>query len=228
VRSTKYFFRLILFPLGLALLLAATLFQEGTALLQTTPTPDRLAEPTLPVSPSQADIGAQAYWLSCLPCHGDIGQGLTDEFRLTYPEEERNCWTSGCHGQKPYEDGFTFPKYIPPIIGSGTLQKFSNAAILRSYIFATMPFWKPGSLTEEETWQITAFLLRENKLWDAQDELNASNADRILVAPPQATPTPQPPADTSSAFSPIPLFISFTVLFFLLIFWRSRKNKARS
>lgn len=44
-----------------------------------TPTIDRLlAPPTVP-APNQADEGAQLYWLHCQPCHGDQGQGLTDE-----------------------------------------------------------------------------------------------------------------------------------------------------
>ena len=195
-------------------------------MLEATPTPDRLAEPTLPPSPSQADIGAQVYWLSCLPCHGDTGQGLTDEFRLTYPEEERNCWTSGCHGNKPYEDGFTFPKYIPPLIGTATLQKFPNAEILRSYIFAAMPYWRPGSLTEDESWQVTAFILRENNLWAAQDELNASTASRILVGSPPAIPTPQPLAAALLASPPLlPSIIGFIVLIFLILLLRIFRKK---
>lgn len=212
----------------MALLFAGLFFDMGTAVAQTvsTPTPDRLAEPTLPASPSQADIGPQVYWLSCLPCHGDRGQGLTDEFRQIYPKEEQNCWTSGCHGSNPYESGFTIPKYIPPIIGANTLQKFANAAALRSYIFAAMPYWKPASLTEEDTWQVTAFLLRENNLWTGQGELTASNADRILVGPPQATPTPQPAlTDESWILSAFPFIIGFIVLILLLIFLRIFRKK---
>jgi len=45
-----------------------------------TPTPDRLAPPPTVASPAQADVGAQVYWLNCQPCHGDRGQGLTDEW----------------------------------------------------------------------------------------------------------------------------------------------------
>lgn len=198
----------------------------AVAQIVSTPTPDRLAEPTLPASPSQADIGAQVYWLSCLPCHGDRGQGLTDEFRQTYPKEEQNCWESGCHGNNPYESGFSIPKYIPPIIGSVTLQKFPNAAILRSYIFAAMPYWKPGSLTEEESWQVTAFLLRENNLWTGQVELIASNADLILIGPPQATSTPQPPPiDASWILFPLLFIVGVIVLILLLIFLRIFRKK---
>ena len=191
------------------------------------PTPDRLAQPTLPVSPSQADKGAQVYWLSCLPCHGDLGQGLTEEFKKAYPEEEQNCWNSGCHGNLPYESGFTLPKIIPPVIGSGTLQKFPNAQVLRSYIFATMPWWKPASLTEEETWQVTAFLLRENNIWTTSEELTASNADLILVAVPTAISTPQPssPAAVSWILSPLPIIIGLTILILFFFFQRISKRK---
>jgi len=180
------------------------------------PTPDRLAQPTLPASPSQADQGAQVYWLSCLPCHGDRGQGLTDEFKQAYPEEDQNCWNSGCHGNRPYESGFTLPKVIPAVIGSGTLQKFPNALVLRSYIFATMPWWKPASLTEEETWQVTAFLLRENDLWTAGEELTESNSSLVLVAVPTAAATPQPPPSSISPRT-IPLLLLFSIVCIVLM-----------
>ena len=195
--QVKIIFRLTLIPVGIALLLAALFFDMGTATssypqVVSTPTTNRLTEPTLPASPDQADHGAQVYWLSCLPCHGDLGQGLTDEFRETYPPEEQYCWESGCHGKRPYENGFALPTNIPALIGRDALQKFRTAANLRGYIFAAMPFWRPGSLTEDQSWQVTAFLLRQNGLWDARNELNASNADQVRVSTLEASPTPEP------------------------------------
>lgn len=185
-------------PFGIALLLAGLFFLGGPAhsykaQVVQTPTPDRLAKPTLPASPSQADLGAQVYWLSCLPCHGDKGQGLTEEFRTTYPPEEQYCWERGCHGENPYEAGFTLPMEIPALIGQGALTKFSDAAQFNSYIRATMPFWKPGLLTEEEAWQVTAFLLRQNGFWDESRELDESNASDVVVSRQAPTPviTPQ-------------------------------------
>lgn len=218
--------RLLLIPIGLALILASMIFKDGTAdARQGTPTPDRLAQPTLPASPSQADKGAQVYWLSCLPCHGDYGQGLTDEFRSVYPPEDRNCWNSGCHGKRPYDNGFTLPTSIPAVIGPGALQKFSNAAVLRAYIFAAMPYWKPGLLTEEESWQVTAFILRESGLYSARDEINASNADQILVAAPEAVSVPE-----SGPVSPASSWVWITaagtgVLAFILLLQIFRRKK---
>jgi cytochrome c len=182
----KTLVKLLFVPFGIALLIAGLFFDKGTAesvtsQVDVTPTVDRLAQPTLPAVPSQADHGAQVYWLSCLPCHGDKGQGLTDEFRKTYPPEEEYCWESGCHGARPYENGFTLPMKIPGVIGESTLAKFTDAAQLNAYIRATMPFWKPGSLTEEESWRVTAFILRQNELWDASTELNATNAANVKI-----------------------------------------------
>lgn len=228
----KTLLKFILVPFGIALLIAGLFFDKGTAdtiNLQVEATPDRLAEPTLPPSPSQADHGAQVYWLSCMPCHGDKGQGLTDEFRKTYPPEEEYCWESGCHGPNPYESGFTIPKKIPGVMGETTLAKFTDAAQLNAYIRATMPFWKPGSLTEEEAWRVTAFILRENALLDASTELNASNAASVKI--PRAALTPIPTAQQAQApnrsgawiwLIPIGLFTAIFVLLYIF-----QKNKIR-
>lgn len=218
--------------------MAAFLIQGGTALSvspQTTPMPtlDRLAEPTLPASPSQADHGAQLYWLHCLPCHGDVGQGLTDEFRETYPPEDNNCWARGCHGRNPYEDGFTLPTSVPQLIGTGALTKFATATNLNGFIRAAMPFEDPGVLTEEESWQVTAFILRENGL-SYTGQLDASNANQILLPSSQQTPTPVPtptllPPSPSTA-NPVywTLFLLIFLLGGILFLWHTlRRNPNR-
>jgi cytochrome c len=194
------------------------------------PTPDRLAEPTLPPVPSQADYGAQVYWLSCMPCHGDRGQGLTDEFRETYPPEEQYCWERGCHGPNPYESGFSLPMFIPGVIGPDAVSKFGDAAQLNSYIRAAMPYWDPGSLAEEEAWRVTAFLLRENGLWNANSELNPSNAGEVSI--PRGTPIPletpqQVQGGEGGGMSPWLVFIGvFVLLLFLFFALKKIQNKA--
>jgi cytochrome c len=141
------------------------------------PTPDRLAAPPTVEHPTQADTGAQVYWLNCQPCHGDVGQGLTDEWRAQYPPEDQDCWESGCHGDRPYESGFTLPQSVPPVIGTNALARFSTAADLYRFVSVTMPFNAPGSLSEAEYWSLTAFLMRANGL------------------PPVGVPTPAGPLD---------------------------------
>lgn len=224
---TKVLFRIVLISLGIALLTAALFFDSGIAVnhvpqTAATPTVDRLAEPTLPAAPSQADRGAQVYWLSCLPCHGDRGQGLTDEFRQVYPPEDQNCWTAGCHGKRPYVNGFTLPTAIPGLIGPGLLQNFQTAANLQVFIKQAMPFWKPGSLSDQESWEVTAFLLRQNGLWDARTELNASNADQIKVGG-AAAGSPSQPIPFLHLASVILAAIVLLLALFLLFRFISRK-----
>jgi cytochrome c len=221
----NFLFRTSVIALGIALLLAGLFFDGGSASSvnqQATPTStlspfERLAKPTLPARSSQSDVGAQDYWLYCLPCHGDRGQGLTLEFRETYPPDEVNCWQAGCHGKRPYENGFTLPTNIPAVIGQNALQKFSNAAVLQSYIFAAMPYWKPGSLEVEDTWQITAFLLRENGLWNSEDELDASNAMQVVIHEPEAAPTHPEETDQSVAGASVWALVLAPVIIILLI-----------
>lgn len=164
-------------------------FQEGRFFYTNqpeTPTPtfdpERLAEPTMPADPSQSDLGARDYWLYCLSCHGDRGQGLTDEFRLLYPPEEQTCWQSGCHGNNPYENGFRLPTAIPPVIGpSAPLNTFSDASVLYAFIRSSMPWHQPGSLEPEIYWRLTAFLLRENGYVNPYQQLGADNAGFVLI-----------------------------------------------
>lgn len=225
-RRTLSQFSLLAF--GIALLVAGLFFQQASAnsvTVQTTPVPtqDRLAEPTLPAQPVQADYGAQAYWLNCSACHGDKAQGLTDEFRQLYPEEDRNCWNSHCHGDVTYENGFKIPTVVPQLVGSGSLAKFPTAANLYGYIHATMPFQAPQSLTDEEYYQIVAFLLRENGLINGQTEVNASNASQIAVglATPQQSDVPGGGALAGSL-----ILIGFvSVLLFLFFILKKSRNK---
>ena len=224
--------KFVIVPFGIALLIAGLFFDGGQASssLQTMPTPDRLAEPTLPPSPSQADYGAQVYWLSCLPCHGDKGQGLTDEFRTTYPPEEQNCWERGCHGPNPYESGFTIPKTIPAVIGPGAISNFSDAAQLQSFIHAAMPFWKPGSLTDDEAWRVTAFLVRENGVWDGVGELNASNAGDVSISRGMPTPSVKPEqiqVEERAGINPWLVLLGglVVVVFLLFVILKKSQNK---
>ena len=108
-----------------------------------------------------------------------MGQGLTDEWRAEYPEDHQNCWKSGCHGDKPYEDGFTLPDTVPAIIGDGTLHRFQTLGDLYEYTRVRMPFEYPGVLSNEEYLAVTAFMAQENDLWDGVP-LTEANVVQVL------------------------------------------------
>lgn len=154
--------------------------------LQPTPASDALARlarpPILSNVPAQLNRGAEVYWGVCMACHGDRGQGLTDEWRSVYGADS-NCWASGCHGKDHPTPGFEIPKTltIPPVAGPGALARFSNAYELYEYIYATMPWWNPGFLTKEDAWALTAHLLRMNNVWPQGIVLNAQNAAAVPV-----------------------------------------------
>ena len=181
-----------------------------------TPTPDRLAAPPTVPAPTMADDGAQLYWLHCQPCHGDRGQGLTDapddEWRAQYPPEDQYCWNSGCHGERPYEDGFTLPHQIPALVGGDSLTNYATMSQVYTFMRAAMPRQVPGSLTDAEYLAIAAFLARARGLSDgvvlteadlstivlnpAYMEVTAADVEATAVPAAPPTPVPEPAAAT--------------------------------
>ncbi|MFQ5611215.1 MAG: c-type cytochrome [Anaerolineae bacterium] len=106
--------------------------------------------------------GAQLYQQWCSTCHGDRGQGLTDEWRATWPEGEQYCWQSKCHASNHPPDGFSFPKEVPAVIGPDTLTKFDTAGQLYAYTRSAMPYWAPNMLSDQEYRAIVTFLVEAN------------------------------------------------------------------
>jgi mono/diheme cytochrome c family protein len=151
---------------------------------QITPTFDtsRLAQPPTVVPPVQADNGAQIYWGMCMACHGDKGQGLTDEWRNSYPAKDHDCWQSGCHGSDAPENSFEIPQIgVPALAGAGTLSRFSNSFELYTHIHQNMPYFRSGSLTSEEAWSLAAYILQLNNRQTDGFTLNEINGSAISI-----------------------------------------------
>lgn len=156
----------------------------STPAAQPTPTFDvqRLEQPVIAGDNSeQLKKGAELYWGICMACHGDIGQGLTDEWRDAFGAEDRNCWQSGCHGPDHPPEGFLMSKdkLAPAVAGAGKLTRFKNAQELHDYILANMPWWDPGQLTDEKAWQVTSYILSLNKVMPKAFDLTVTNASAI-------------------------------------------------
>ena len=120
--------------------------------------------PEMPSTATQADIGAEVYRLVCQDCHGDRGQGLTDEWRATWAPEDQNCWQSKCHASNHPPEGFVLPRTVPAIMGPKSLARFETTLDLFDYIKSKMPWHDPGNLVDAEYWQIMTFLARERGL----------------------------------------------------------------
>lgn len=148
----------ILAPVGVA----STEIPEARMPPSAAPEESWLTLPTLPASATEADVGAEIYRLVCRDCHGDVGQGLTDEWRAKWNPDDQNCWQSKCHASNHPIEGFDLPRYVPALMGSSALARFQEPTDLQEYIKTYMPWHNPGSLTNQEYWQLTAFLIREN------------------------------------------------------------------
>jgi hypothetical protein len=144
---------------------------------------DRLAPPPTVYPPTQADQGAQVYYQVCMACHGDHGQGLTDEWRQALDMPDQNCWQSKCHASNHPPEGFVFPKYVTPVIAPGLLTRFATALDLYAFIKNEMPFQAPNSLADDQYWQLTAFLIRANGYDPGKQFLDSHSAARIPLRP---------------------------------------------
>lgn len=200
----RKFFRFLLLPIVMRrqvmflVICAAFLLCAQVASAETPPPPRPTRLPTPlpgggmapawmtppPLGPTQADAGAVVYYYRCMACHGDQGQGLTVEWRAQWDVEHQDCARSTCHGPRHPPEGFTFPKnFAPAIVGSNTLVKYDNAQALYDFVRARMPYQTPGALSDDEYWQLVAYLIRQRGVDISR--VDSSNARAIVLTPPQ-------------------------------------------
>ena len=155
------------------------------------PTEDSWIIVDLPPDATQLEYGAEVYRLVCKACHGDKGQGLTDDWRAQWAPEDQNCWQSKCHALNHPPDGFYMPQ-VPAVVGQ-PIRGFGSALNLYTYTHNFMPWHDRGSMTEKESWSVTAYLLEINGI-DPGSDLNAETAAAIdlSVINPADFPTPIP------------------------------------
>jgi cytochrome c len=189
---------------------------------------DRLARPTLPAQPNQADLGSQVYYYVCMACHGDQGQGLTPEWIASWEIGDRPCWQSRCHASNHPPEGFKLPEYIPAVVSPAVIGRFANALELHDYLVQSMPWQAPGTLTAEEYWQLTAYLVRENGIDPGPLPLNPGNASKVGLRPAvQVTPTPMITKQAGAGFwyaggVVLVLVVSILLVKYLWTIWLAR------
>jgi cytochrome c len=112
----------------------------------------------LPAGSGKAATGAQIYAVKCIACHGEKGAGQPND-RL--------------------------------VGGQGTLTELAqvrtigsfwpNATTVFDYVRRAMPFQAPESLTNDEVYALTAYLLALNGIIDEDDEMNARTLARVRM-----------------------------------------------
>lgn len=109
----------------------------------------------LPAGSGTAAVGALVYAQKCTACHG-----------LTGIEGPQN-------------------KLVGVIGDTGKAKTIGNywpyATTVFDYIRRTMPYNQPGTLTDNETYSLTAFLLYRNKIIDSTKQLDAHSLPHIVM-----------------------------------------------
>ncbi len=138
-------------------------------------------------SNSQIQNGARVYNLVCADCHGDTGLGI-EEGVLGFQPEHQYC--QRCHktfnaptkAMTRLSQRNSFDLGVPPALrNENSIAKFQNAFAYYSFIKATMPRYDPSGLTEQEYWDITAFLIALNKKLPSDIILDKENAAQITL-----------------------------------------------
>ena len=212
----------IYFLAGVLICFSSFVFQTPTAFAQDpvpTPTYDPLTQPELPPNPTEFEMGRYLFWRHCMPCHGDVGQGLTDEFRILW-EDHQNCWDHGCHGGKRGDEGFPIPTVIPAIVTNDKLIRFGSEEELYKYLKTTHPPQDPGFLKDEEYHSLAAYVFRLNNR-------SVEEIEVIQTVSPTISRVPTPTPSSQDNQTPIRQFIVvFGFLFFsLIVVWVIQKNR---
>ncbi|MDB5062491.1 MAG: cytochrome class [Mucilaginibacter sp.] len=114
----------------------------------------------LPPGQGNTEAGKAIYALKCAACHG---AGGAEQPGVKLPA--------------PVLVGDTLAKSKPKQIGN----YWPYATTIFDYIRRTMPYNLPGSLTDNEVYSLTAYLLSANKIINQETVLNAQSLPKIVM-----------------------------------------------
>ncbi len=129
-----------------------------------------------------AASGALAAMVSCAPQWDPVPPKLPDDpWSRGVVLYGQKC--AGCHGEDG-EGSEDRPALAPlrraPAAGSERKTAFATAADLQAYVRANMPPLEAGSLSDDEAWALTTYLLRQADI-AAPAELTAKNAAQVKI-----------------------------------------------
>ena len=107
--------------------------------------------------------GATIYAAKCASCHGATGQGGTAE-RLVDRESGKN-WDFATNAKLVKTVGNYWP----------------YATTLYDYTYRAMPFMQPGTLTPNETYALTAYILALNKIVPEDAVMDQTTLPKVMM-----------------------------------------------
>ncbi|BAO93140.1 c-type cytochrome [Caballeronia cordobensis] len=161
----KHFSKALL--LGTMVFLASTAAQASFDSLGSTPTEEQIAAWSIDIFPDGKGLppghgtitrGEQVYRSKCMSCHGDNLQGAYGPALMG--------GSGSLASEKPLK---TIGSYWP------------YATTVFDYIRRAMPFQAPQSLTNEEVYSVTAYLLRKNGVLPADATLDANTLKAVRM-----------------------------------------------
>jgi hypothetical protein len=180
-----------------------------------TPTIDPLVEPILPDDPTELELGRNLYWHWCMTCHGDHGQGLTDEFRGIWEPEHQNCWARGCHTGRRDDLGFPIPTIVPAIVGGNHLSRFSSLQDFSDFLQATHPPQSPGILADQEYHAIALFVFTMN--CRTVDSIILTNTPTLTSTATLIPVLASKTRSSSSFVGPVVIFVGVLIAAFIFL-----------
>ena len=112
----------------------------------------------LPPGHGTAKEGRSLYMQKCANCHGDHGQGATAEDLVSGPEP---------------------PTANNPSKAIGSYWPY--ATTIFDFIRRSMPPDNPGTLSPDQTYALTAYLLAANKIIGESDDMNARSLPKVKM-----------------------------------------------
>lgn len=154
---------------------SAPQYDAGHFGLGTTATRARIAAWDTDIGPEGAELppgkgsardGAEIFRAQCAACHGANGEGMAPVFPALV-------------GRDPRGENFAFASdpSIPRTIGN----YWSHATTLYDYIRRAMPLYTPGSLSADETYAVTAYLLAANQVIPHTTVLDAAGLRAVQM-----------------------------------------------
>lgn len=112
----------------------------------------------LPPGAGTAEAGTRIYAQQCLSCHGEDGLGDSGDQLAGAQHKLTDEWPEKTIG--------TFWPYAPTLF---------------DFIRRSMPMRTPGSLGDDDTYAVTAYLLYLNGIIGFKDEMNAASLPKVRM-----------------------------------------------